>query len=104
LPTRYMHELFRDRRGQLWGGTRLAGFFRFHADDTRRAPTVDLAFTFPELPTTWVSQLYETDDGRLWVASVRGLAELISDGDRHQVRAYGPPDRDGRGTRLTSKR
>jgi ligand-binding sensor domain-containing protein/signal transduction histidine kinase len=92
LPHRYMHELFRDRRGQLWGGTRLAGFFRFHADHTGRAPTVDLAFTFPELPTTWVSQLYETDDGRLWVASVRGLAELIADGDRHQVRAYGPPN------------
>ena len=91
LPHRYMHDLFRDRQGHLWGGTRLNGFFRFRADDTRRAPTIDLAFTFPELPTTWVSELHETADDRLWVASARGLVELAAAGERRrQVRAFGP--------------
>jgi ligand-binding sensor domain-containing protein/signal transduction histidine kinase len=91
LPHRFMHELFQDRRGHLWGGTRLNGFFRFRADDTRRPPTVDLAYTIPELPTTWVSELYETADDRLWVASARGLIELTADGERRpQARAFGP--------------
>ena len=36
LPNEYLQDLLEDHEGRLWAGTRLGGFFRFSADDTRQ--------------------------------------------------------------------
>ena len=59
----------------------LNGFFRFSADSTHNAPVVDLHFTYPDLLTSWVFQLFETSGRRFWVATNRGLAEFFPAGD-----------------------
>ena len=95
LPHRYLQDLLEDHDGHLWAGTRLNGFFRFRADDTPRAPVVDLHFTYPrDLQTSWVSQLFEASDRRLWVATARGLHEYLPAGDGHgrRFRSYASKD------------
>ena len=64
------------------------GFFRFSADSTHNAPVVDLHFTYPDLPTSWVFQLFETSDRRFWVATNRGLAEFFPAGDEQGRRFH----------------
>ena len=79
LPHEWMQDLLEDHEGHLWAGTRLNGFFRFSADSSHNAPVVDLHFTYPDLPTPWVFQLFESSDRRFWVATNRGLAEFFPD-------------------------
>ena len=94
FPASYVHSLFEDHQGRLWAGTRLNGFFLFHADDTHRAPVTDRAFNYSEhdpygLPTSWVYQLFETSDHRFWVATGRGLVEFFPDaGERERFHVY----------------
>ena len=80
LPHEYLSDLLEDHEGRLWVGTRLGGFFRLSVDGSRRAPVVDLRFSFPELPTDWVFQLFETSDRRFWVATARGLVDFLRTG------------------------
>jgi ligand-binding sensor domain-containing protein/signal transduction histidine kinase len=94
LPNDYVQDLLEDHEGQLWAGTRLGGFFRFTANETRRPPVVNLKFTdssqYPSgLPTSWVSQLFETSDHRFWVATPRGLVEFFRTANRQdRFRTY----------------
>ena len=88
MPHEWIQDLFEDHEGHLWAGTRLNGFFRFSADSTRNAPVVDLHFTYPDLPTPWVFQLFETSDRRFWVATSRGLAEFFPTGDEQGRRFH----------------
>jgi len=86
LPNAYLHDLLEDHDGHLWAGTRLSGFFGFSADDTHRAPTVTVTFTYhPDDPTglrtPWIFQLFEASDHRFWIATARGLAEFFPNGD-----------------------
>lgn len=94
LPNEYLHDLLEDHEGRLWAGTRLGGFFRFSPDDTRRAPIVDLEYTYRYryqygLPTSWVAQLFQTSDRRFWVATARGLVEFFPAADEQgRFRVY----------------
>jgi ligand-binding sensor domain-containing protein/two-component sensor histidine kinase len=94
LPHDFMSDLFQDLSGHLWAGTRLEGFFRFSADDTRSVPVVDIEATYREgdpygLPTSWVSQLFESSDRRFLVATPRGLVEFFrSAPQQERVRRY----------------
>ena len=94
LPNEYLHDLLEDHEGRLWAGTRLGGFFRFSADETRRAPIVDLEDNYRYryqygLPTSWVAQLFETSDRRFWVATARGLVEYFAAADEQgRFRVY----------------
>ncbi|MGE5834777.1 MAG: two-component regulator propeller domain-containing protein, partial [Acidobacteriota bacterium] len=80
LPQDHLSDLLEDHDGRLWVGTRESGFFRLSADGSRRAPVVDLRFSVPELPISWVFQLFETSDRRFWVATARGLVEFLRTG------------------------
>ena len=42
---------------------------------------IDRKFTTPDLPSRWVSQLFETSQHRLWVATAKGLVEYLPAGD-----------------------
>ena len=89
LPDAYLHCLLRDREGRLWAGTRNAGFFRFRADATHRAPVVD-SYAKREGMPKWIFQLYETSDGHLWAAGNKGFYEYFPDWVEHpgNFRAY----------------
>jgi ligand-binding sensor domain-containing protein/signal transduction histidine kinase len=81
LPGSNVSDLLEDRDGHLWAATLAGGFFRFSADDSHRAPTVDRRFSHTDgLPSDWVFQLFETSDHRFWVANALGLSELLPDG------------------------
>jgi ligand-binding sensor domain-containing protein/signal transduction histidine kinase len=96
LPSAFIQDLLEDRAGELWAGTRLGGFFRFRADGTHRAPSIDQQFTYHEgdpygLPTSWVYQLFETPDRRFWVATARGLVEFFRGADEPgRFHSYAP--------------
>jgi ligand-binding sensor domain-containing protein len=83
LPDDYLHDLLEDHEGKLWAGTRYAGFFQFSADDTRRPPVVERAFSAREgMPRRqWVFQLFETSDRRFWIATAQGLLQFFPDRD-----------------------
>ena len=81
LPGIFLQTLLEDHEGRLWAGTRDAGFFRFTAGDTHEPPVIDRKFTTPDLPSPWVSQLFETSQHRLWVATAKGLVEYLPAGD-----------------------
>lgn len=88
LPDNDFHELFEDRRGQLWAGTREHGFFRFTADETHAPPVVAFTLTVRDLgQSDWINQLFETSDHRFWAATANGLIEFFPDGDE-QGRRY----------------
>lgn len=65
-----------DRQGHLWVGTRHAGFFRARVDSSRTPPVFDRHFR-EELPAVWVFDLFETYDGRFWLATGAGLTEFF---------------------------
>jgi ligand-binding sensor domain-containing protein/signal transduction histidine kinase len=89
LPNDYLSGLFEDHAGHLWAETRLGGFFRFVASTTDAPPEIDRKHTYPELPTSWVSQLFETSDRRFWVATPAGLVEYFPDASGpDRFRAY----------------
>src|SRR5262249_30959645 len=77
LPDVNVHTLFQDREGRLWAGTRLGGFFGFHADDTHAAPEIGPIYaTRDGLGADWVFRLFETSDRRFWIATNRGIAQF----------------------------
>jgi ligand-binding sensor domain-containing protein/signal transduction histidine kinase len=85
LPHDFVQDLLQDRAGQLWAGTPLAGFFRFSADASHSPPVINLRFAHNEqdpdgLTTSWVFQLFESSDRRLWLATAKGLLEFFPDG------------------------
>ena len=94
LPHDNLSDLFQDGGGRLWAATPLGGFFRFTTRRERDAPVVDRQFGYRDgdeygLPSPWVFQLFEASDGRLWVATARGVAELLQNGDAPQrFRSY----------------
>ncbi len=89
LPNDFLHCLLRDHQGQLWAGTRYAGFFRFHADPSHRPPSFDSYASRAGMPQ-WVFQLFETSDGHLWAAGNKGFYEYFPDWVEHpgNYRAY----------------
>ena len=83
LPGSNVSDLLEDREGHLWAATRAGGFFRFSADDSHKAPTVDRRFSRTDgLSSDWVFQIFETSDRRFWVATSLGLSELLPDGNQ----------------------
>src|SRR5205085_5949697 len=82
LPDDVLHDLLIDHQGQLWVGTRYAGFFRVAFDETHAKPSV--AFTLAPhdfIQSEWINQLFETSEHKLWAATARGLLEFIPEGD-----------------------
>jgi signal transduction histidine kinase/streptogramin lyase len=78
LPDEHYHDLLSDGRGRLWAGSRNAGFFRLAFDESHAPPVVAESYRYPDdLPSPWIAQLRETADGRFWVATARGLIELL---------------------------
>ena len=78
LPSRYLYRLLKDRHGRVWVGSRMNGLFRFRPTAASTL-SIDLALSVPEIPHGWIAGLFEAADGRIWVATARGLVEVTFD-------------------------
>jgi ligand-binding sensor domain-containing protein/two-component sensor histidine kinase len=90
LPDNDLSDVYEDHAGQLWAATRTAGFFSFSADASHAAPVVVEAFGLKDgLPNVAVNQLFESSDGRFWIATA-GLVEFFPHGDTQgrRLRSY----------------
>ncbi len=93
LPDYVLHDLLLDHQGQLWVGSRNAGFFRLAFDETHAKPAVLFTLTPHDFKQgEWINQLFETSEGKLWAATARGLLEFIPGGgvDGRLYRVYTP--------------
>jgi ligand-binding sensor domain-containing protein/signal transduction histidine kinase len=82
LPDDFLHDLLLDHQGQLWVGTRNAGFFRLTPDETHARPSVAFALNTADTSQSgWINQLFETSDHRLWAGIAHGLLEFFPEGD-----------------------
>ena len=91
----HFHDLMKDRDGRIWVASRAGGFFRIRADATRRMPEIVEHYGYPHTWASWVNQLVERSDRRVWAATPIGLIELLpaapAAGSRLQIfnRAHG---------------
>ena len=86
LPDDVIHDLLEDHQGRLWAATRLGGFFRFVADDTRGSVVAEVYNKQKGLPTDWVFQLFESSDHKFWIATNVGVVAFFPEGDEHGQR------------------
>ena len=71
--------LLEDRSGNLWVGTAFKGLLRLTFDDARRSPQITGTYSAKTgLATNWIFVLHQSDDGKLWVGSNKGLYEFAS--------------------------
>ncbi len=68
----FHHAFQQDRSGTFWIGTEDAGLWT--GDITRKGGIFKQVDPSPEHPTEYVGVIREDEEGRLWVASSRGLA------------------------------
>ena len=73
----HFQHLFEDRDGRLWASTRYCGLLILDVSGDRD-PVIQERYDGPQdLPTTWIYETRHTSDGRVWLATNNGLAELI---------------------------
>lgn len=78
----FLHALLIDHEGQLWVGSRNAGFFRLSFNGTHGPPTVAFALAPHDFAQSeWINQLFETSDHKLWAGTARGLLEYLPGGN-----------------------
>jgi signal transduction histidine kinase/ligand-binding sensor domain-containing protein len=71
-------DLLEDRDGHVWVGRRAGGLSRLVAEpDTSRALVAQTYLTKDGLASEWVTALYQTRDGKLWVATTEGLCLFV---------------------------
>jgi ligand-binding sensor domain-containing protein len=85
-------DLFEDRKGHLWVTAKYGGLIRL-GTDSRNVRVLERYTQRDGLPTTWIFDIRETSDGRLWLAtnSGTGLVEWRRDAEpgEHRFRAFG---------------
>jgi signal transduction histidine kinase/ligand-binding sensor domain-containing protein len=85
----HVQHLFENRDGRLWVSTRYTGLLIL--DISGRDPVIQERYDGPKyLPTSWVFETRHTSDGRIWLATNVGLAELVREpeSDRVHFRMY----------------
>ncbi len=79
LPDVNISVLREDKNGRIWVGLRprfAAGLVLLVAEPQKNQLIVERHFREKEgLPADWITDLFETSDGRFWVATTRGLCE-----------------------------
>jgi signal transduction histidine kinase/ligand-binding sensor domain-containing protein len=76
LPNLSIESLLEDKNGRIWIGMRAgtAGLCLLVAEPERDQKVVERVFTGKDgLPASWVPALYQTREGQMWVATIRGL-------------------------------
>ncbi len=80
LPDTNISTLHEDKNGRLWIGLRPAyfasGLVLLTAEPNKNQNIVERHYTTKDgLPADWIRDLFETSDGKFWVATTRGLCE-----------------------------
>ncbi len=80
LPDNYIASLLEDSNGRIWVGMRTfsiaGGLCLLVAAPQKNQNIVEQVFTPKDgLPASWIPALYQSSDGKFWVATVRGLCE-----------------------------
>ena len=74
--------LFQDREGRIWLGTRGTGLHKLVAEPGPMRPLYERTYSTNDgLPTAWITSMRQTRDGKLWVATIRGLCLATPAGD-----------------------
>lgn len=78
LPGMNIDSLLEDKNGRIWVGMRtgIAGLCLLVTRPERDQKIVERVFTMKDgLPATWIPALFQTQEGQMWVASIRGLCK-----------------------------
>jgi ligand-binding sensor domain-containing protein/signal transduction histidine kinase len=82
----HVQHLFEDGDGRLWVSTRYTGLLILDISGNGD-PVIQERYDAPKyLPTFWVYETRHASDGRVWLATNVGLAELIRDPESNRVR------------------
>ncbi len=88
LPDNNIAAIREDRDGRIWVGFRpdkQGGLVRLVAEPKHGKSIVERAFTVKDgLPSNWVTDLYQFDSGKFWIATLAGLC-LWQGEDQNQV-------------------
>ena len=76
--------LVEDDDGNIWIGTRGAGLYRLVAKPDTLPLTARVYGIKDGLASSWITALYQTHDGKLWVATIRGLCLFAPASNPHE--------------------
>ncbi len=91
FPNTIVSVIHEDKNGRLWVGLRpntVAGLVLLVAEPQKNRPIVERHYREKEgLPNDWVTDLFESSDGKFWVATTGGLCEWQA-GETSVCRTY----------------
>ncbi|MEO6391505.1 MAG: two-component regulator propeller domain-containing protein [Pyrinomonadaceae bacterium] len=78
LPVASISALMQDREGRVWVGfrpnARYAGLCKLVMEPIKGQPIVDRYYQQKDgLPSDWITDLFQSSDGKFWVGTIRGL-------------------------------
>lgn len=76
LPNNIVSSLLENKEGQIWVGFRdiSGGLARLVKEPAPNRPVVERIYTVKDgLPDNWIPDLFQSSDGKFWVATTRGL-------------------------------
>ena len=84
--------LYEDRDGNLWAGMRgfgRAGLLLINPQTDEGPSIVRRTFTVTDgLPSSWISAIYQANDGQMWLGTTQGLCQWQSEKAKSVCRTY----------------
>lgn len=85
--------LLEDKNGRIWVGMRFEsvadGLCLLVAEPQKNQNIVERVFTRKDgLPANWIPALYQSSDGKFWVATIRGLCEWQGENSKSVCKTY----------------
>ena len=91
LPDTNISTVRADKNGRVWVGLRprtVAGLILLAAEPQKNQSIVERYYTTKDgLPANWITDLFETSDGKFWVGTTRGLCQWQS-GENSVCKTY----------------
>lgn len=91
LPDTNISVVYEDRNGRIWVGLRprfSSGLILLTAEPEKNQFIVERHYRMTEgLPAHWITNLFETGDGKFWVGTIRGLC-LWQGGENSVCKTY----------------
>ncbi len=93
LPLTDVISLYQTKDGGLWAGFRgalaSAGLCLLNAETNGGGSLVRKCYSLKDgLPSSWISDLYQTSDGQFWLATTNGLCRWQGDGRNPVCKTY----------------
>lgn len=91
LPNNLVESLLEDAKGQIWAGMREAtgGLVLLSNEPSPGHNIVERVYTTKDgLPANWIPALFQSSEGRFWVATVKGLCLWQGEGGDSACRIF----------------